>query len=166
MRNSRRNIGVRRRNPRSNVVSSIASIRPVEQSVRIFQSSGDLNQTAVAIQIESSAIAGRSWKVSSFELTLVSSSSARVELSMFGSAENTSTKDITVGTTPVVVKFRVPRRSDYVSSPPETADTSVAVLSTDSEHLSYNLIYRVTFKPLRNDITRFSNALTQNSREL
>lgn len=126
-------------------------MRPVEHTVRLIQFNDQITSTTVAI-LDNALINGRTWKVSSFEFTLAAPVPTTIELTMFGSAEQTSTKDIILGAVPVTLRFKTPRRVDYIFTPTsDTASPTVFVINTAAQ-VTFQAILRLVSKPQR-DLT-------------
>jgi hypothetical protein len=139
-----------KKNRKGNILTTSARISPVENSTKIYQFSGDQDGTTVwTIGVDD--FLGRDWKLTSLELTMCSASPNRVEITTFGSGEQTSTKDLTVGTVPTVLKFRTPKRADYTFTPDDETESLSIFITSSSAPITLTAIARVTFKPLRND---------------
>lgn len=141
-----------KKNRKGNVLTTSARISPVENSTKIYQFTGDEEGTTVW-HLAVDDFLGRDWKLTSLELTMCSASPNRVEITTFGSGEQTSTKDLTVGTVPTVLKFRSPKRADYNFTPSDSKEGPNLFITSVSSSISITAIARVTFKPLRNDMS-------------
>jgi hypothetical protein len=139
-----------KKNRKGNILTTSARISPVENSTKIYQFSGDQDGTTVwTIGVDD--FLGRDWKLTSLELTMCSASPNRVEITTFGSGEQISTKDLTVGTVPTVLKFRTPKRADYTFTPADETESLSIFITSSSAPITLTAIALVTFKPLRND---------------
>jgi hypothetical protein len=139
-----------KKNRKGTVLTTSARISPVENSTKIYQFSGDAEGTTVW-HLAVNDFQGRDWKLTSLEVTMCSASPNRVEITTFGSGEQTSTKDLTVGTVPTVLKFRTPKRADYFFTAADSKEGPNLFITSVSAPITITAIARVTFKPLRSD---------------